>query len=196
MGDKIYLNSSPTSIEVTACPSGYHVVKFYNEEQAKTVAYGQAFLDAPLFRYAEVLLIYAEAKKELESLTQADLDKSINLLRAKAGVANMTLAKASISEIRRERRVELAFEGMRYDDLMRWKQGALLAQPVIGLKFNANDIADYNEYVVGTHIFLNENGYIMSNSTYSFDESKNYFFPVPINELSLNPNLVQTSGWE
>ncbi len=195
MGDKIYLNSSPTSIGVTACPSGYQVVKFFNEEQAATVAYGQAFLDAPLIRYAEVLLIYAEAKAELGSLTQSDIDKSINLLRAKAGVANMTLARATISEIRRERRVELAFEGMRYDDLMRWKQGALLAQPVLGLKFNANDIADYDKYVVGKDIFLDENGYIKSNQTYSFDESKNYYFPIPVNELSLNPNLVQTQGW-
>lgn len=193
--DKIYLNSSPVPIGLTACPSGYQVVKFYNEEQDK-VAGGKSYMDAPLLRYAEVLLIYAEAKAELGGITQSDIDNTINLLRAKAGVANMLLNKATvISEIRRERRVELAFEGFRYDDLMRWKQGALLAQPVLGLKFNPDDIADFAEFTIGENIFLDANGYIKSNNTYSFDESKNYYFPVPVNELSLNPNLIQTPGW-
>lgn len=195
MKDKIYLNSSPKTIEVTACPSGYHVVKFYNEDLASTVAYAQDYIDAPLFRYAEVLLIYAEARTELGEITQADLDKTINLLRKKAGVSDMNLSDASISEIRRERRVELAFEGKRYDDLMRWKQGQLLSEPVLGLKFNGNDIAYYDDFEIGEDIFLDKNGYIKSNYDYSFDESKHYYFPIPVNELSLNPNLGQTQGW-
>ncbi len=194
VGDKVYLNSTPKPIVNTACPSGYQVVKFYNEEQDNQPT-SKSYLDAPLLRYAEVLLIYAEAKAELGSLTQEDIDNSINLLRAKAKVLDMTLSTATISEIRRERRVELAFEDFRYDDLMRWKQGSLLAHPVLGLKFNSNDIADFADFTIGENIFLDANGFIMSNITYSFDESKNYFFPVPVNELSLNPNLIQTPGW-
>ena len=196
-GDKIYLNSSPEPIGFAACPSGYQVVKFHNEEQDNIAAWGQSYMDAPLIRYAEVLLIYAEATVESTgSISQTDLDKTINLLRTKAGVVNMSTSTATIAEIRRERRVELAFEGFRYDDLMRWKQGAKLAEPVLGLKFNSNDIADHDAFVVGEHIFLDTNGYIKSNNTYSFNETKHYYFPVPVNELSLNTNLVQTPGWE
>lgn len=195
MGNKIYLNSSPNGFPISASPSGYHAAKFFNDDRVHTAAFARDWGDYPLFRYAEVLLIYAEAKKELGSLTQGDIDISINLLRTKAGVADMTLANASVNEIRRERRVELALEGMRYDDLMRWKQGPLLAQPVLGIKFTADNIADYHDYEIGTDITLDASGYVKSNSIYDFDENKHYYFPIPINELSLNPNLVQTNDW-
>lgn len=194
-GDKLYLNSSPTGIVNTASPSGYQVAKFYNESQ-DIQAWNRAFIDAPIMRYAEILLIFAEAKAELGSITQSDIDMTINQLRAKAGVADLSLAATVIEDIRRERRVELAFEGFRYDDLMRWKKGSKLSQPVLGLKFNAGDIADAEDFVIGTDIKLNEEGYIQSNNNYVFDENKNYYFPVPINEISLNPNLNQTPGWE
>ena len=195
VGDKIYLNSSPAGVVNTATPSGYQVVKFFNEDQ-DVLAWNRNFIDAPLIRYAEVLLIYAEAKAELGNITQTDVNATINQLRAKAGVVDLVLNPATIiNDVRRERRVELAFEGLRYDDLMRWKQGVLLAEPVLGLKFNAEDIADSNAFVEGTDIFLNSEGYIMSNNNYGFDETKNYYFPIPVNELSLNPNLVQTPGW-
>lgn len=195
VGDKIYLNSSPAGVVNTATPSGYQVVKFFNEDQ-DVLAWNRNFIDAPLIRYAEVLLIYAEAKAELGNITQTDVNATINQLRAKAGVVDLVLNPATIiNDVRRERRVELAFEGLRYDDLMRWKHGVLLAEPVLGLKFNAEDIADSNAFVEGTDIFLNSEGYIMSNNNYGFDETKNYYFPIPVNELSLNPNLVQTPGW-
>lgn len=196
IADKLYLNSDPQGVVNTASPSGYQVAKFFNESQ-DIQAWDRAFIDAPIIRYAEVLLIYAEAKAELGTITQADVDMSINMLRAKAGVANLTLDQGSIiADVRRERRVELAFEGFRYDDLIRWKEGAKLTEPVLGLRFNASDIADHDAFTVGADIVLNGDGYIMSNQTYQFDESKNYYFPVPVNELSLNPNLEQTDGWE
>ncbi|WP_417444559.1 RagB/SusD family nutrient uptake outer membrane protein [Joostella sp.] len=194
IGDKIYLNSDPNGIVNTGTPSGYQLVKFYNEEQ-DPLAWNRNFIDAPLIRYAEVLLINAEAKAELQTITQNDIDNTVNLLRVKAGVADLTLSGGIIEDIRRERRVELAFEGFRYDDLMRWKQGSLLAEPVLGLKFNDTDIADADAFEVGTDIQLNNEGYIISDNVYSFDESKNYYFPIPVNELSLNPNLEQTPGW-
>jgi hypothetical protein len=98
----------------------------------------------PYFRYAEVLLNYAEAKAELGTLTDADWAKTIGALRARAGITGGLTAKPTtvdtyfqsnyfpkisdpvLLEIRRERGIELCLEGFRYNDLMRWKCGDLL----------------------------------------------------------------------
>lgn len=104
--------------------------------------------DGPVFMYAEVLLNYAEACAELGNMTQADADKSINLLRTKHGkIPALTVSGATVSvngtvitkdpkniygvneliwEVRRERRNELICDGFRTDDLRRWKMGAQL----------------------------------------------------------------------
>ena len=112
----------------------------------------------PVFRYAEVLLDYAEAKAELGELTQGDLDISVNLIRARVGMPSLDMAAANanpdpylmssetgypnvsgankgvILEIRRERAIELFQEGYgRYFDLMRWKAGYCLNQPFYGM---------------------------------------------------------------
>lgn len=136
--------------------SGYHQLKGYCNTTIDNVLAGS--VDFPALRYAEVLLIYAEAKAELGEITQEDLQKTINLLRARAGVAPMDLAAANahidpvlaakypevggsdkgvLLEIRRERRVELAMEGFRYDDLMRWHAGKLLTHIPEGMYFPA-----------------------------------------------------------
>lgn len=125
---------------------GYPQVKFepcFYEQ----VSWDAAYTDLPVIRYAEVLLIYAEAKAELGTLTQEDVNKTVNPIRQRAGVPDASLAawlatidpvqeqhypnvkssqKGAVLEIRRERRVELACEGFRYDDLMRWACGKLL----------------------------------------------------------------------
>jgi hypothetical protein len=126
--------------------SGYAVRKFYNEA-LKDALEGNGQLnitDAPVIRYGEVLLNYAEVAAELGTLTQADIDKSINLLRARPGINIPKLqiiggqpavggkvyddpkrdptVPALLWEIRRERRTELMFEGFRLDDLKRWKK--------------------------------------------------------------------------
>ncbi|WP_138991244.1 RagB/SusD family nutrient uptake outer membrane protein [Larkinella sp. C7] len=133
--------------------TGYHQLKgFINNTNTNTVN----SVDFPVYRYAEALLIYAEAQAELGKLTQADLDQSVNLLRKRAGLPNLDLAKANATpdpfmgqkypnlsganrgvllEIRRERRVEFAFENSRYDDLMRWKAGKLLTTIPEGMYF-------------------------------------------------------------
>ncbi len=124
--------------------TGYFQQKGYNNT-IENVALGS--LDFPVYRYAEVLLTYAEAMAELGTLTQSDLDASVNLLRQRAGMPELMLSAANaqpdgflgekypsvtgpmagvILEIRRERRVEMALEGYRYDDLMRWASGRLL----------------------------------------------------------------------
>lgn len=131
--------------------TGYAIHKFLNESIADDPI-GSSNLnptDAPVIRYGEVLVNYAEAAAELATvggpaLTQADLDKSINVLRARPSIALPSLqviggepavngvvyddpdrasdVPAIIWEIRRERRIELMMEGFRYDDLRRWTQ--------------------------------------------------------------------------
>ncbi|MGM1428031.1 RagB/SusD family nutrient uptake outer membrane protein [Sphingobacterium lactis] len=131
--------------------SGYHQIKgFLNYKEQDT----RFDMDIPLYRYAEVLLNFAEAKAELGLANQADLDRSVNLLRRRAGMPDMPVTpaldpkmardysnvtagnKSLILEIRRERRVELAFEGFRFNDLMRWHAGKLLEKKPQGIYFS------------------------------------------------------------
>lgn len=131
--------------------TGYHQVKgFVNDP---TTAAMQT-VDVPILRYAEILLTFAESKAELSELTQSDLDQSINLIRTRAGMPAMSLnptidpvqnsrypnvsgaQKAAILEIRRERRIEMALEGYRFDDLMRWNAGKLLEKEQEGIYFS------------------------------------------------------------
>jgi hypothetical protein len=131
--------------------TGYHQIKGFINNKEQTV---QNEVDFPVFRYAEILLIYAEARAELGELTQADLDMAINPLRDRAGMPHMTMDlpvdpvqearypnitssfKNEILEIRRERRIELALEGYRFDDLMRWSAGKLIEAEPKGIYFS------------------------------------------------------------
>ncbi|ARS40625.1 RagB/SusD family nutrient uptake outer membrane protein [Sphingobacteriaceae bacterium GW460-11-11-14-LB5] len=132
--------------------TGYHQLKGYVNSTDNAILNG---VDFPVYRYAEVLLTYAEALAELGTLSQTQLDQSVNLLRKRAGLPDLNLATANanpdpalqlqypnvtanagvILEIRRERRVEYAFENMRFDDLMRWKVGKLLTKSPEGMFF-------------------------------------------------------------
>lgn len=130
--------------------TGYHQIKGFANVRDESVVNG---IDFPTLRYAEVLLNYAEAKAELGALTQADLDMTINELRERAAMPYLTMNppvdpiqeakhpmvnggfKEEILEIRRERRIELALEGYRYFDLMRWGAGKILETEPIGLYF-------------------------------------------------------------
>ena len=126
--------------------SGYHQIKGFINNKDQDYYYS---IDYPVIRYAEVLLTYAEARAELNELTQSDLDNTINLIRDRAGMPHMLLSPQAdpalqeafpgvsplLLEIRRERRVELVFEGFRFDDLMRWKAGKLLEKEPEGLYF-------------------------------------------------------------
>mgnify|MGYP001086719387 FL=1 len=126
--------------------SGYHQIKGFINNKDENYYVG---IDFPVIRYAEVLLTYAEVKAELGELTQDVLDQTVNLLRDRAGMPHLqmnppvdpVMAEAfpgvgsTLLEIRRERRVELAFEGFRFDDLMRWHAGKLLEHEPEGLYF-------------------------------------------------------------
>ncbi len=126
--------------------TGYHQIKGFPNSKDKDYYLG---IDYPTIRYAEILLNYAEAKAELNRLTQDDLDKTVNLLRDRVAMPHLMKETAAdpveaakypgvsavLLEIRRERRVELAFEGFRFDDLMRWHAGKMLEQVPEGLYF-------------------------------------------------------------
>src|SRR5690606_6550491 len=114
--------------------TGYYYTKYV--EIPAVAAVNRDANDIHVLRYAEVLLTWAEARFEQGKLTQDDLDVSINKLRERVGMMPLTFAHVAANgldmrtEIRRERRVELAREGGRWYDLVRWKQGALLAADV------------------------------------------------------------------
>lgn len=199
------------------CPTGYRIAKwFFNSpDDWNLVQNGQQA--APIYRYAEVLLNYAEAKYELGEIDQTIIDQTINKLRARVGMPKLIIGqepvdtrlddiystyvgaplKPLLREIRRERRVEMAFENTRWDDLVRWKAGKLLDVPMEGIKFVQTD---FPTVVVGKDIFLSDNGSILPYfrtlpNGRKFNEVKGYLFPIPIKDLQLNPNLVQNPGW-
>jgi len=111
-----------------------------------------------ILRYAEVLLNYAEAKAELGTFTDADWAKTIGALRQRAGIKGGLTAKptvadrymsqnyfpditdAALLEIRRERGIELALEGFRFDDIVRWKHGELMTRVWNGFYVPALDV--------------------------------------------------------
>lgn len=170
-----------------------------------------------LMRYGEALLIYAEAKAELGTITQADLDLSINKLRERAGfdfavnpTAKLTLSPVAdpnwpdyghtispiIQEIRRERAVELMNEGFRLDDLMRWGAHKLIV--------NKRPKGAYYEtliFDVAPNLNADADGYLDPYAVdladgYNFNPDRDYLLAVPAEELVLNPNLTQNPGWE
>lgn len=156
-------------------------------------------MDFPLLRYAEVLLTYAEASYELSSsITDADLNISLNLVRERAGMPALTnsfVTANSLSmreEIRRERTVELYMEGLRHDDLRRWATagdempGDLTGVQITGTAYAAKWTADYT---------LDSDGNIVFRTGRSWDNTKHYLYPLPYDELELNPNLNQNPGW-
>lgn len=127
--------------------TGYHTLKWFvnNDDPIH-----QENIDVPVIRYAEVLLIYAEARAELGELNQADLDMTVNRLRDRVDMPHMTMGvipdpiqqdrypqvnSPELLEIRRERRVELTHESHRLDDLMRYRAGDLLERLPKGLYF-------------------------------------------------------------
>lgn len=176
--------------------TGFTFRKFSNIDDWNTQA---SSIDRPILRYAEVLLAYAEAKYELDNaITDADLDFSINLLRTRAKIVKLTNAFVNANslnmgdELRRERRVELAQEGFRYWDLIRWKTAEIeLPKPILG-NFYFKD-----EFGSGTSVKLTADNLILVQdaSFRKFNPAKDYLWPIPLNEISLNPNLKQNPNW-
>ena len=148
-GYKIDGVSTPT--DLSSMKLGYQLRKYYINVQYD----GFSEVDMPVFRLAEVYLNLAEAKAELGTLTDADLDNTVNKLRTRVGVTGKLTTAATVEpwiadcyptlkalnpsnlgvilEIRRERTVELVMEGFRYWDIMRWKEGKVFEEEFLGM---------------------------------------------------------------
>jgi hypothetical protein len=159
-----------------------------------------------IFRYGEVLLNYAEAKNELDGTVATE---QLNLLRKRAGQPDFTVNPQSadpnridygypvsdaLYEIRRERRVEMALEGQRDEDLMRWAAHKLFQNKrPKGYPFLQSEFPTYT-------VALDENGLVdywkpFLPNGYQFREKQDYLYSIPQDELTLNPNLKQNPGW-
>lgn len=207
-------NGDPKNAEVAEMTSstGYTIHKYDNLDLAAPHSLyrngiGSGYTDAPLFWMAVVLLNEAEAKAELGTLTQTDLDKTINLLRDRAGIPHMTLTPDAdpandhgvsnlIWEVRRERRCELMTDNwFRYWDLVRWHQLDKLAgknNPNIYLGANVGNVP-------GVEVNTTAEGYIQPFTNVREWDKKYYFFPIPTSTVSNLPKDMQAGyqnpGW-
>ncbi len=194
--------------------TGYQVYKGHNPDYNQQQDQGTTGLI--IFRFAEALLIHAEAKAELGTFTQADADKTLNLLRIRVGMPVMNVGAvatdpdaefpdltAVINEVRRERRVELACEGYRLDDLMRW---AAMGEKISGWQPKGAKLAQWQGVVpdgdLGNYP-VDDEGYITLFKTvpamasgYKFRTDRDYLSPLPDDQRLLNPELKQNPGWE
>jgi len=193
--------------------TGYILYKYMSEDAVANNSgrEGDASLfdfDRHLIRYAEVLLIYAEATFEKTgAISDADLDLSVNLLRDRAGMIDLDNAFVAANgldmreEIRRERTIELALEGFRYDDLRRWKTAETeLPQDIKGIKIKGTDWqarAPYNDPIYQAKV--DADGFLIAETNRRFDPLKHYWQPLPTKEvafyLSSGYELKQNAGW-
>lgn len=191
------------------CPTGYWVRKYFNPDPSQDIESKSTF-DGIAYRYAETLLINAEAKAELGTITQSDLDNTINELRDRVGMPHLSLNVGFVDskwpnwgyeltpllqEIRRERRVELAGEGFRFGDLKRWAAGKLLnnVQTYVG-KFTQNENGEWKQAIIYGN-YTNEDLSYQEGKSRTWND-KMYLYPIPTGELQRNPNLLpQNPGW-
>lgn len=149
--------------------------------------------DCPIIRYAEVLLNYAEAIYERDDkIEDIDLDMSLNLVRCRVNKNMPKLSNNFVTdnglnmreEIRRERTIELFNEGFRIDDLKRWKTAEIeMPQDMLGIKKSGTEYESTNlKYPT------NIDGCIIVESERTWGE-KNYLYPIPSDQIQLNPNL-------
>lgn len=213
-----FLCYNGTLVNGYSSSTGYRPSKFLNPASNQLAPFNET--DAPIFYYPEVLLNYAEITAILDQIgkltfVQADMDKSVNLLRTRAGIAKLNVTgggnvsagttaiadpkrDADVSplmwEIRRERRVELMMNGFRYQDLMRWKKGKYLDRAQNVEAFLGAKVPDNGK------VLRNAEGYIVpyaTTLTRTFVDPKNYLSAIPTGQISLYPSntLQQNPGW-
>lgn len=209
-GNPVY-NELPI-IDPNDCTTGYCVMKFHSPEEEQWNA-NQATTDLFIFRYAEILLIYAEAVTELGEVTQDDLDISVNKLRDRVGMPHLTVDVGFVDpdwsnygyeispllhEIRRERRVELAAEGFRWDDIVRWAAGELIEDPdsVLGMRISPEMAEQYGSRVDNVILTGDRLIDVYPGRGPRVWDDRLYLYPLPIQELTLNPDLDQNPGWD
>ncbi len=217
--------------------TGYHILKHSLDNKSLDVI-GESYNSVPLIRYAEVLLNYAESMAELGRFDSSVWAQTISPLRTRAGVNSAEpdhadqylqeiyfpeISDKYLLEIRRERGIELCYEGLRYDDLLRWKKGHLLEMQWKGIyvpeldypmdldgngtpdvsfvtSVPGNKIPGVVYYIidgVASRLTEGDKGHVtwQDNESRSFDDKK-YLHPISNTDLVLNPNLGQNPGWE
>ena len=193
------------------CPTGYQLYKGHSADKAESNLL-QGTNAAIYYRYAETLLINAEAKAELGKITQGDLDKTINALRDRVGMPHLLMTGITadpnwefgdylsplLQEIRRERKVELACEGFRVDDIFRW---AAADELIVGKKPKGAKMAQWS-HLENTGLEADNEGYVDPyaglyplRTGYRFNIKRDYLYPIPLYETTLNPALGQNPGW-
>jgi hypothetical protein len=182
--------------------SGFAPKKGFNVEDQTINNAG--VVDRILIRYGEVLITLAEALYERDgSISDVDLNRTVNALRTRAGMAakltNVFATANNLSmreEIRRERTVELALEGFRYNDIRRWKTAeTVLPQSLLGAKFVEADWPGTNANTLN----LNADRVIVAETaaTRFFRADRDYLYPVPVNEINLSRgNVTQNPNWQ
>jgi hypothetical protein len=166
----------------SSSPTGYYWRKYFDPSALANFVSGN---NIHLIRYAEVLLDYAEAKNSLGEMDATVWDNTIGLLRRRAGFTDpgaLTYpGNADMTNIiRRERRAELALEGLRTDDIRRWN----LAENVMNGYAHGARFGDPSV----------DNGYIRVQKR-QFDAGRDYLWPIPASEISLNSMLTQNNGY-
>lgn len=163
------------------------------------------------------MLTYAEAVYELTgSISDGDLDKTVNQLRARLPQINIgtdaapnyvSMAKLSNTlvssngldmreEIRRERRIELAYEGFSYWDLIRWKTAEKeLPQTLYGSYLFSEYLTKEGGWSKTTPVDNNNYIILQTASLRKFDVNKDYLWPLPTGEIAKNPKIEQNPGW-
>lgn len=219
--------------------TGYDILKFSMDD--KTLDYSALNTNSiPIYRYAEILLNYAEAKSELGQFTSSDWTTTIQPIRQRAGILNAAFPTTAdpyltatyfpdisdpvLLEIRRERGVELFDEGMRFDDIKRWKEGQMMSLPYLGMYVpavntyyatNGDGVKNVDfvsaaptPTIPGVFYYLvpvtavNLTGgtsgnihWLLNYDTQRAWSDKYYYYPIPTSELVLNSNLKQNPGW-
>ena len=157
--------------------TGYYVRKYYDAKHEQRM---QSSINIITLRYADVLLMYAEAMNEQGKMSREVWDKTIRAIRARAGFSDESaldypsgMTQAEMRQLlRRERRCELALEGLRWFDIKRWRAGKeCLDGYVLGARF-------LNNYTENIRLDL-----------YMFDEAKDYLWSVPQAQIDINPYL-------
>ena len=223
-GERI-ANEPANRVGSSKAVTGYDCVKFHHANTVQQEARNSTF-DWFVYRYAEVLLINAEANAELNTCTQAVLDKTINKLRDRVGMPHLTTSPVAdakpidygytlsnlLYEIRRERRIELIAEGFRLDDLKRWNAMKLMSNPktMFGIKITPQSISGFPagtfdsqtgrptiEYNGATYLYQYKAAKKLDDAGRQWKTNDHRFlYPIPKQELVLNKQLTQNPGWE
>lgn len=172
------------SIFDLSTPTGFYIKKYVDITDYASPGLGG--IDFMIIRYADVLLVAAEALIESNgSLSEAA--GYINQVRTRAGMPTLTDSGIDINNraamktaVRQERLVELAFEGSRYFDILRWKIAeTAMSGDMQGMRYEDGGVTKV----------------VTLDYTLDFDKDRDYLWPIPSKQIKLTPTLSQNEGY-